>query len=116
MNPYDKAHELAKSLKESEEFRMLQQVSHKVQQDVDAKRMLDDFRALQQEMEAKLYAGEQLSEDDQNQLKKLHELMQLHPLLQEYLHVEYRFGIMLTDIQKIIGDVVQSVIQKQTLE
>ena len=51
MNPYDHAHNLARALKESSEYRGLLEAKKKLEADPKNKEMLLDFRRCQWEME-----------------------------------------------------------------
>ncbi|KEO82083.1 YlbF family regulator [Tumebacillus flagellatus] len=110
MNPYDKAHELARAIRESEEFRVLAERKKKVDSDPQAKKVLDDFRRRQWEMETRRIMGEEITEDDLRSMQKLQEVIQLHDAVREYLEVEYRFSVMYSDIHKILGESVREVI------
>jgi cell fate (sporulation/competence/biofilm development) regulator YlbF (YheA/YmcA/DUF963 family) len=110
MNPYDKAHELARAIRDSQEFRALAELKKRVDADPEAKKMLDDFRRRQWEMETRRIMGETIAEEDQEQMRRLQEAVSLHNAVREYLEAEYRFGVLYSDMQKIIGDAVREVI------
>jgi len=110
MNPHDKAHELARAIRESQEFRTMSDRKRLVEADVSAKKMLDEFRRRQWELETRRLMGETITEDDMEQIKRLHDAIQLHTVAREYLEAEYRFGIIYSDIQKILGDAVKDVV------
>lgn len=111
MNPYDKAHELARAIQESQEFQELKRAKEKVDQDPDAKRMLEDFHKRQWELQAKVMMGQQLTNEEQEGLQKLQSVIQLHQAVSEYVQAEYRFSVIVNDIQTIIGETIQAVIE-----
>jgi cell fate (sporulation/competence/biofilm development) regulator YlbF (YheA/YmcA/DUF963 family) len=110
MNAYDKAHELARALRESEEFRTLAEKKKQVDADPQAKKILDDFRRRQWELETRRLMGEEITEDDRQAMQKLQDAIQLHQTLREYLEVEYRFSVLYSDIHRILGDAVREVV------
>lgn len=112
MNPYDKAHELARALRTSQEFQSLHDKKRRVDEDPAAKKMLDDFRHRQWELETRRIMGETVSEEDMSQMVKMHEAIQMHAVVREYLEAEYRFGVIYSDIHKILGDAVKEVISQ----
>lgn len=110
MNPYDKAHELARALRESQEFQALAERKRRVDADPAAKKMLDDFRHRQWELETRRIMGEEITEGDVEQVKRLQDVITTNTLAREYLEAEYRFGIVYSDIHKILGDAVKEVV------
>jgi cell fate (sporulation/competence/biofilm development) regulator YlbF (YheA/YmcA/DUF963 family) len=110
MNPYDKAHELARALKNSKEYQQLLQLKSRIDSDLSAKKMLDDFRRLQWELETRRLMGEEITKEDRMQMTRLQEALSLHEEARQYLEAEYRFGLIYSDILKIIGDAVRDVI------
>lgn len=112
MNLYDKAHDLARGIRESQEFKQMSDRKQQVEADANAKKMLDDFRRRQWELETRRIMGESISDEDMMQLQRLHESIQLHAVVREYLEAEYRFGIIYSDIQKILADAVKDVVSQ----
>ena len=76
MNPYDQAHELARALKESEEYREFTRLKEVAYDDGTNKALLDEYKRLQ-----------------------------FNPDVSAYLMAEFRFQRMLSDIFKILADV-----------
>ena len=109
MNPYDKAHELARALRESHEYQALLDCKSRVDADPAAKKMLDDFRRHQWEMETRRIMGEGVGDDDIQQMNQMQEAIQLHAVLRDYVEAEYRFGVIYSDVHKILGDAVREV-------
>ena len=105
MNPYDQAHALARSLKESEEYKeyiRLREVAY----DSDTNRaLLDEYKRLQFRMQAKMAAGETMPEEDFQRLQQIGTLLQFNQDVSAYLLAEFRFQRMLSDIFKILADV-----------
>ncbi|ANY65073.1 hypothetical protein BBD42_00210 [Paenibacillus sp. BIHB 4019] len=110
MNVYDKTYELAKALKDSEEARLLKEAKRAADADPDAKRMLDDFRERQNELQQKMMAGEEPSAVDMDTLNKLYEVISLNPLVSGLMEAERRFSIVFEDINRIMSDVLKSIV------
>jgi len=110
MNPYDKAHELARALRDSQEFQLLAAQKRQVDADPTARKMLDEFRRRQWELETRRIMGEEVLAADLEQMQKLTEAVQMHAVVREYLEAEYRFGVTYSDVHKILGDAVKEVI------
>ena len=105
MNPYDQAHALAKSLKESEEYTEYMRLKKVAYDDSTNKALLDEYKRLQFRMQAKLASGENMPEEDLQRLQQIGALLQFNPDVSAYLMAEFRFQRMLSDIFKILADV-----------
>lgn len=105
MNPYDQAHALAKSLRESEEYKEYMRLKAAAYDDSTNKALLDEYKKLQFKMQAKLAGGEALPQEDMQRLQQIGTLLQFNPDAGAYLMAEFRFQRMLSDIFKILADV-----------
>lgn len=105
MNPYDQAHALAKSLKESEEYREMTRLREAAYESDTNRTLLDEYKRLQFRMQAKLAAGETMPEEDYQRLQQIGTLLQFNQDVSAYLLAEFRFQRMLSDIFKILADV-----------
>ena len=105
MNPYDKAHELAASLRESEEYKEYTRLREAAYDDSTNKALLDEYKRLQFRMQAKLASGERPPEEDMQRMQQIGTLLQFNSDVSQYLLAEFRFQRMLSDIFKILADV-----------
>ena len=105
MNPYDQAHELARALKDSEEYREYERLKQTAYEDGTNKALLDEYKKLQFRLQAKMAAGETLPEEDFQRLQQIGTLLQFNPDVSAFLMAEFRFQRMLSDIFKILADV-----------
>ncbi|UTR09215.1 MULTISPECIES: YlbF family regulator [Evansella] len=99
-NPYDKAHELASALRETEEFTTLKGLHDEVNSDEVAKRMLDNFRNVQMELQQKQMQGAQITEDEIQQAQKQFELVQQHETISKLMEAEQRMSQLIGDLNK----------------
>ncbi|NDI36304.1 YlbF family regulator [Chengkuizengella sediminis] len=107
MNIYDKAHELAKALKESDEVKQLDEVRAEIEKNEEASKMLQDFTNIQNELQQKMMIGEQPSEEEMGKIQKLYEVLQLNPLLSKLFETEQRVSVIIQDVHKIINEPLQ---------
>lgn len=105
MNPYDKAHELAKLLKETPEFQNFVRLQKLVEQDPQAKSMLQEFYKKQWDVQQDAVRGT-LSQEKQEQLAQMYNYMQNQASLKEFFAAEIKFGRLITDIQGILAEVI----------
>lgn len=105
MNTYDKAHELARALKQTTEFQNFVRVQSLVEQDPQAKAMLQEFFKKQWEAQHDAMRG-MSSQEKQEQLARMYEFMQNHASLKEFFAAEMKFGRLVTDIQGILAEAI----------
>jgi len=111
MNVYDKAYELAKSLRESAEAQSLAEAKTAVKGEADASRMLGDFLERQHELQHRMMSGEEPSPDELETMNKLYELIALNPLVSRYFEAERRFAVLFDDVNRILGEGLKSVLE-----
>jgi cell fate (sporulation/competence/biofilm development) regulator YlbF (YheA/YmcA/DUF963 family) len=96
-------------LRESSEIKELKQLNDKIKEDPDSKRMLDDFRGRQMELQQKMMAGEMPSQEDMGKIEKLYEVINLNPSLRGIFEAERRLSVIMEDVQRIISEPLQDV-------
>ncbi|MFB5663172.1 YlbF family regulator [Alteribacillus sp. HJP-4] len=103
-NIYDKAHELSRTLRDSDEFQNLRNLHAQVEEDEVAKRMLDNFRNVQLELQQKQMQGQQPSEDEITQAQKQFEMVQQHEVISKLMEEEQKMSTVIGDLNKIITE------------
>jgi len=101
---YDKAHELAKQIKDSEDYKEYARLKELVTADEQTKGLLGDYKKLQMEAQASYMTGKELDEETMDKLKKLGEVLQFNKDVTAFFAAEYKFQTMISDVYKIIGD------------
>ncbi|MCD8511176.1 MAG: YlbF family regulator [Bacillus sp. (in: Bacteria)] len=100
--PFEVAQELATALKNSEEFVTLKNLHDDVNKDEVAKRMLDNFRNVQLELQQKQMQGEQITEEEIQQAQKQFELVQQHETISKLMEAEQRMSQVITELNQAI--------------
>ncbi len=116
MNPYDAAHNLAKALRESSEFKEMKEAQAALKTDDSAKKMLLDFRSEQLKMHKQQLAGIEISPGYKEKLEKLFEVVNMNVLIKRLLDAEYKVAILLQDIQKIINEANNEIYDKELIQ
>ncbi len=111
MYVYDKANELAKSLKESKEYLEYKKAKEEVKAIPEMKEKIDEFEKIRYETQLLTIQGEQQNEEKMKKLQELYTILMQNPKIKEYFDVEVRFNVMLADVNKIIGEAVKDVLQ-----
>ena len=106
MNAYDKGNELARALKESNEYKMLCAARKELDRDPAARDMVKDFLRKQMEMQLEVMSGKADAKAKEASLQKLGELLSMNARSRDYISTYFRFQQMMTDIYKMIGDAV----------
>lgn len=110
MNIYDHAHALSKAIKASPEYKKFKMAKEKLENDSSAREMLNDFRKAQLEIQKQRISGKEVEPQQEERLKQLMDIIKLNLIIKEYLEAEYRFSVMLADIQKIIGEAMEDLL------
>lgn len=106
MNVYEDAHNLARSIKASEEFKQYDALKKKVEADPELDKMVKDFQKKQFDFQAKQLMGDKMNPEVAAQLQELYKIIATNPLAAEFLQAEMRFNLMINDVYKILGDVI----------
>ena len=104
-NVYDTANQLARELKETEEYREYHRLKEIAYDDSTNKALLDELKRLQFKMQAKAASGEKPEDEDMQKLMRISSLLQLNQDASAYIMAEFRFQKLISDIYKILGDV-----------
>jgi cell fate (sporulation/competence/biofilm development) regulator YlbF (YheA/YmcA/DUF963 family) len=103
MNVYDEAHDLARAIKESNEFIEFDKVRKEVEADKESSEMIAELQKLQMEFQASQMTGQP---DDQmlGRIQSLSTMIATKPLAARYLQAQGAFSIMMNDVFTIIGE------------
>lgn len=111
MNVYDTANKLAQEIKQSEEFLTYQIVKQAINLNFELKQKIDEFEKAR--YEAQIVAL-QTGKDDENKMKHVQalygELIQ-NEEASRYFDAEMKFNLLIADVNRIIGETVQSLIK-----
>ncbi|KTS82898.1 hypothetical protein NS115_09700 [Paenibacillus jamilae] len=107
MNIYDKAHDLAKALKESKEVEEITSAMKLIETDPEAKKMLDDFRERQMEVQQRMMSGDMPAQEEMEKMEKMFEVLSLNLNIRRLFDAERRLAMIIEDVNKIIADSLQ---------
>lgn len=106
MNIYDKAHELARALKTSDEYRNYLAAKEALDTDSAAKKMARDFIVKKMEIEYEIMAGKPEDKGKVEQLQRMYDLVAYNAKARSFIDAYSHFQRIMADISKIIGDSV----------
>ena len=107
MNIHDEAHNLARAIKESPEYRQYTELKETASRNEELAAMLNDYRAKQFEMQAKQMIGEDLGPELMEHIQSLSQIIMKDPLAMQYVQAEARFTLLVNDVFRILGEVIQ---------
>ncbi len=103
-NIYDKANELSSAIRDSKEVTDITAAMQLIEADPESKRMLDDFRARQIEVQQRMMSGDMPNPEEMEQMEKLFEVLNLNLNIRRLFDAEQRLSTIIEDINKIITD------------
>ena len=111
MNVYDTANQLAQEIKQSEEYVTYKTAKEAINLNFELKQKIDEFEKAR--YEAQIVAL-QTGKDDEEKMKKVQalygELIQ-NQEASRYFDAEMKFNLLITDVNRIIGEAIQSVLK-----
>lgn len=102
-NIYDRAYALEKAIRESNEYKDLKVALEKVLNDETTKKMFEDFRDTQLELQDKQMRGEEIPQEQLDRAQKLFDVVQQHPAISQLMEQEQRLHVVIGDISRIIS-------------
>lgn len=107
MNLYDAAYQLVRAMKESEEYKDVERLQKKVNQDESTKKMYEEFRMQEMAYQLKQMSGEEVSQEEEERIQQLFEVLRLNPDIAQLLDAERRFSLILNDVNRIVAEPLQ---------
>ncbi len=106
-NVYDIAHELARALKESEQFKHYQAMKKRVSENEDLSEMINDFQEKNMAMQTQQMLDGTPTEELISQVQSLYQIVMADPLAAQYIQAEIAFTQVVSDIYGILGEVIR---------
>ena len=106
MNVYDKAHELARELKNSPEYQEYQRCKEVAMENETQKALIQEYKKLQFQLQVSVAGGGKPDPAEMERLQKIMAVLQLSQDATRYLMAEFQLQKMLADIYQILGEAV----------
>ena len=111
MNVYDTANQLAEEIKQSEDYITYKMAKETINLNFELKSKIDEFEKARYDAQI---TALQTGKDDENKMRHVQELY--GELIQnqeasKYFDAEMKFNILIADVNKIIGNAIQSLIK-----
>lgn len=105
-NIYDKAHELARALKNNEDVKNYREANKSIKDDENAKKMLNDLRKIQYEAYNEQVSTGKLSKETEARLNSLASVIGLNPKINQFIQAEMKFSMLWEDLMKIFNEAI----------
>ena len=111
MNVYDTANQLAEEIKQSEEYATYKMAKEAINLNFELKNKINEFEKARYDTQV---IALQTGKDDESKMRHVQELY--GELIQnqeasKYFDAEMKFNILIADVNKIIGNAIQSLIK-----
>ena len=105
-NVYDIAHELVRSLRETDQFKDYKEADEKLKANDQVARMMQDFQQKSMEYQTKIMSGDMPSQEELAQMQQMSAIVMSDPLAAQYVQAQMQLQTIISDIFKIIGEAV----------
>lgn len=110
MNVYDTVNKLAEEIKASDEFNNYKKYKELVKLNQEVSEMINKFETLRYEIQISAMQGLETNKDKEKELQDIYAELLSKENIKEYFEAEFKFNILLADVNKIIGDAVKEVL------
>ena len=110
MNVYDTVNRLAQELKESDEYKNLKKYKELVNANQEIKEKLKKCQTLRYEVQIGAMQGLDADKEKEKELQEVYTELLSKENIKEYFDAEFKFNILLADVNKIIGEAVKDLL------
>ena len=111
MNVYDTVNKLAQEIRESEEYKNFKKYKEIIKSDNEANEKIKKFENLRYELQISAMQGLEVNKDKEKELQEIYTELLSKANVKEYFDSEFKFNILLADVNKIIGDAVKEIME-----
>lgn len=111
MKVYDEVNNLAKAIKESQEYLEYKEIRNELFADPDMKNKVEEFEKIRYEEQLLAMQGEEQTEEKMEKLKALYQILVQNEKVKEFFDKEVRFNVMMADVNKTIGEAIKDVLE-----
>ncbi len=111
MNVYDTANKLAQEIKYSDEFKNYRKYKELVKTNTEVNEKIKKFETLRYEVQISAMQGLEANKEKEKELQEVYTELLSKENVKEYFDAEFKFNILLADVNKIIGEAVKDIIE-----
>jgi cell fate (sporulation/competence/biofilm development) regulator YlbF (YheA/YmcA/DUF963 family) len=102
VNLYDVANELERAIRQSNEYNLLKQAYQEVNADPEAKKMFDQFRRIQMNLQQKQMMGQEISQTEIDQAQQAVGYAQQNEKIAKLMQAEQRMSMIIGELNMVI--------------
>lgn len=102
VNIYDSAYALETAIRQSNEYTQLKQMYNEVNADPETKKMFDQFRQIQMNLQQKQMMGQDISQEEVQQAQSTVALVQQNAKIARLMEAEQRMSMVIGELNKLI--------------
>ena len=110
MKVYDEVNNLAKAIKESQEYLEYKEIKNILFEDPEMKKKVEEFEKIRYEEQLLAMQGEEQSKEKMEKLKELYQILVQNEKVKDFFDKEVRFNVMMADVNKTIGEAIKDVL------
>ncbi|MEW6063929.1 hypothetical protein P378_09575 [Desulforamulus profundi] len=103
----DKALELGKFIAESEKYKTMREKEAAMMSDVDAIALIEKFQHLQQSHQIMRMQGQELTDEQLNEVYAMEDKMMSNPLIREFAEIQEQFQKFLNQVNERISEGIE---------
>lgn len=111
MNVYDTTNRLAQEIKDSEEYKNYKKYKELVKSNQEVNEQIKKFETLRYEVQISAMQGLENNKDKEKKLQELYASLLAKENVKEYFDAEFKFNVLIADVNKIIGEAIKDVIE-----
>lgn len=111
MNVYDTTNKLAQEIKDSEEFKNYKKYKEIIKSNIDISEKIKKFESLRYEIQISAMQGIEVNKEKEKELQEIYTELLAKENVKEYFDAEFKFNVLLADVNKIIGEAVKDIIE-----
>ncbi|CAD2078484.1 MAG TPA: YlbF family regulator [Jeotgalicoccus sp.] len=102
VNVYDQANALESALRKSEEFTNLKELYETVNGNPDSKKLFDEFRNIQMELQTKQMNGEDILDNDVERAQQSAQAIEEDENIKQLMEAEQKLSSLIQDLNRVI--------------
>lgn len=102
VNVYDQANALESALRQSEEFKALESYYKAVNENEESKKLFDEFREVQMELQAKQMQGEEILDADVERAQQTAQAIEADENIKSLMESEQKLSQLIQDLNRVI--------------
>ena len=111
MNFYDNINNLVSAFKQTNEYTEYKALKEELKKTPETYNMLKDFKDKQAELQMAYINGQEPDKAKQEEMEKLYSIVAQNSECRKLLECEMRINVILVDLQKSLGDVIEELIK-----